>query len=144
MENVRQTLYEILDGASELALATSVENVPNVRIVSYITDTGRNGVLYFATEPLDRKVAEFLLNDKVAFTTIPKQGEAHVRSNRTKVKKSAYTIDDLKEAFIAKVDGYAEMIEAIGDGLDVYELYIKEAEIVLGLGEPLKISFTHV
>lgn len=143
METIKK-LYEILEASTELALATSVNNIPNVRIVNYIADKSRRGVLYFACDRLNRKVAEFLLNDQVAFTTIPKTGIAHVRSNQTVVKKSAVTLSDLKEVFIARVPGYDETIAAIGDSLDIYELNIKEAEIVVGLEEPVKISFTHI
>lgn len=143
METIR-TYIQILGATTELALATSVENVPNARIISYIFDVKHPGVLYFATDRLSPKVAEMLLNNKVAFTTIPRKGVAHIRSHKTVVKKSALTMDDMQELFIKGVDGYAETIAAIGDSLDVYELHTKEAMIVTGMEEPVKIVFNDI
>ena len=140
--DIIQEYIKVLNSGTELALATSVENKADVRIVSYIFNQHQPGVLYFATQNISTKVAEFLLNENVAFTTIPREGAAHVRSKNTVVKKSAFTITDLKDDFIAKVPGYAHTIEAVGDGLDVYELHIKSAMVVTGYGEPLKLAFT--
>lgn len=143
MEKIR-TYIHVLEATTELALATSVENMPNVRIVSYIFDEKRPGVLYFATDRLNKKVAEMLLNRHVAFTTIPREGVAHIRGHKATVKKSALTIDDMKELFIREIDGYAETIAAIGDSLDVFELHTKEAMIVTGFEEPVKIVFNDI
>lgn len=140
METIR-TYVQILGDTTELALATSVENVPNVRIISYIFNAQQPGVLYFATDRLSSKVAEMLLNNKVAFTTIPRKGVAHIRSHKAIVKKSALTMGDVQELFIKDVDGYAETIAAIGGSLDIYELHAKEAMIVTGMEEPVKIVF---
>lgn len=143
MEKIR-TYIEILETTTEIALATCVENVPNVRIVSFIFDEKQPGVLYFASDRLNTKVAEILLNNHVAFTTIPRAGVAHVRSHKAVVKKSALTIDDMKELFIKEIEGYAETIAAIGDSLDVFELHAKEALIITGMDEPVKIVFNDI
>lgn len=133
---------KVLGATTELALATCVENKADVRVVSYIFNEHKPGVLYFATQNLSTKVAEFLLNPNVAFTTIPKQGPDHVRSKNAVVKKSQFTINDLKDDFIAKVPGYVETIKAVGESLEVYELHLKSAMVVTGYGAPLKFAFT--
>lgn len=143
MEKIR-TYIQVLETTTEIALATSVDNVPNVRIVSFIFDEKRPGVLYFAADRLNAKVAEMLLNEHVAFTTVPREGVAHVRSHKAIAKKSDLSIDDVKDLFIAEVEGYAETIAAIGDSLDVFEIHIKEAQVVTGLEEPVKIAFTDI
>lgn len=143
METIR-TYIQVLETTTEIALATSVDNVPNVRIVSYIFDEKQPGVLYFATEGISPKAAEMLLNKHVAFTTIPREGAAHIRSHKATVKKSALSFNDMKALFIKEVDGYAETVAAIGDELDVFEVHTKEAVIVTGYEEPVKIVFNDI
>lgn len=140
-----KTYHDLLHATTEIALATSTDNVPNVRIVSYVTNESKPGVLYFATERLSPKVAEMLLNEHVALTTIPRAGAiGHIRSHKALVKKSAFSFNDLKEQFIANIVDYDETAEVVGDALDVFEIHIKEAELVTGFEEPQKIAFTDI
>ena len=90
---------EIITTASDMALASAVDNVPNVRIVNFICDETKNGVLYIATFSDNPKIAEFNQNDKVAFTTISVGNEQHVRVKGATVKKSSFSIDDIKSQF---------------------------------------------
>ena len=143
MEIIR-TYHKILSETTDLALATCVENKPNVRVLSFIFDREKPGVLYFATESISPKVAEALLNEHVAFTTVPKAGQAHVRSNETVMKKSPFGLDRFKDDFIARVPACAGIFAAMGDQLDVYELHIKNAVLVTGFEKPLKIAFTQI
>lgn len=133
--------HHVLAQTNELALATAVNNIPNVRIVNFVYDEQNPGILYFASDRENQKVREFGQNPHVAFTTVPKEGIFHVRSHHAAVEKSSYAIGDLKELFVSKIPGYDETIEAIGEMLDVFEIRIKEASIISGFEEPKHISF---
>jgi uncharacterized pyridoxamine 5'-phosphate oxidase family protein len=121
----------IVDRDAELALATCAGGEPNVRIVNFVRDTDKTGVLYFATFPGNPKVAEFERNDRVAFTTIPKEGTEHARSQGALVVKSSLSMTDLAAAFVAKIPGYAEMIDQAGDALLLYELRCDRVSVIL-------------
>lgn len=87
----------------DLALATSIENVPNVRIVNFYYDTSKKGIVYFSTFRDNQKVKEFKQNNRVAFTTIPLSENQHVRVMNAIVKKSDLTIYDLSEFLLKKI-----------------------------------------
>lgn len=60
MDKNWRTEYErILNAATEIALATSVGGVPNVRIVNFCQDPKCPGAIYFSTDRSNDKVAEF-------------------------------------------------------------------------------------
>jgi uncharacterized pyridoxamine 5'-phosphate oxidase family protein len=132
---------DVLGNTNEIALATSVENIPNVRIVNFFCNPERPHILYFAADRTNRKVQEFAQNNIIAFTSIPADGIAHVRSIKATVKKSKQTINEVAQSFISAIPGYDETIKAIGDMLDVFEIHVNEAIIVTGFEEPDFITF---
>ncbi|MCD8552317.1 pyridoxamine 5'-phosphate oxidase family protein [Seleniivibrio sp.] len=131
----------VLNSSKVLALATSVDNVPNVRLLSYVHDLSRPGVVYFATENHSRKVEEFWENSKVAVTTIPTDDVSHIRSVDSSVSKSKFTIKDMSGKFAEVHDGYDKIIEAMGDVLEVYEISIKDCVVVTGMDQFETVSF---
>lgn len=140
----RKTVQEytrILENSNRLALATAVDQVPNVRIVNFAYDEARPGVLYFTSDRENRKVSELAHNNRIALTTVPPEGSAHVRSRQAAVWKSKLSIDEIKELFIAQVPGYGEALEAIGESLDVFEIHMEEAVVVTGFEEPGILRF---
>lgn len=140
-KNWRTEYGRILSAATEIALATSVGGVPNVRIVNFCQDPKCPGAIYFSTDRSNDKVAEFASNDRVAFTTIPRDGTAHVRTRDATVRRSGRTISDMKALFLEQVPGFEEALEAIGDALDVYEIRIREAVVVTGFDAPGRVKF---
>ena len=66
----KEQLAEVMKNTSLIALASSVEDLPNVRILDIFFDEKQN-VVVFPTSALSPKVKEFEANDTVAFTTIP-------------------------------------------------------------------------
>ena len=133
MDKNWRTEYErILSAATEIALATSVGGVPNVRIVNFCQDPKCPGAIYFST---DRS------NDRIAFTTIPRDGTAHIRTRDATVRRSGRSIGDMKALFLEQVPGFEEALEAIGDALDVYEIRIREAVVVTGFDAPGRVKF---
>ena len=86
-------------------------------------------------------MAEFASNDRIAFTTIPRDGTAHVRTRDATVRRSGRSIGDMKALFLEQVPGFEEALEAIGDALDVYEIRIREAVVVTGFDASGRVKF---
>ena len=137
--------YDTLDSAKTIALATSAECIPNVRIVNFCYDKSRLGVLYFATDRENQKVKEFALNNRVAFTTIPLDVNSipHIRSQQAKVCKSEKSLADVQDLFVARIPGYDKAIAAIGESLDVFEVHVEEAVVILGFDAVKEVRFQH-
>ncbi len=115
----------------DIALATCVDNIPNVRIVNFYYDTKKKGIVYFSTFRDNTKVEEFSKNNTVSFTTVPTNGNEHVRVTEAMVQKSNLTIYDLKDVFIEKIPDYEMTIKQAGSQLVLYEIHFKEATVTL-------------
>ncbi|WEV64110.1 pyridoxamine 5'-phosphate oxidase family protein [Bifidobacterium sp. ESL0732] len=116
---------------TEMALATSVDNVPDVRIVNFYFDPDSN-LLYFTTFKDNNKVAEIRANGHVAFTTVPHTGNAHVKA-RGIARPSKRAIGDVAEQFDAKIPGYAETLQYGGDDMLLYEISFETATVTRDL-----------
>lgn len=137
-----QNFKRIMDETNKIALATSVNNIPNVRVVNFCDIPENKGVIYFASFRGNPKTLEVSQNNIVAFTTIPvsEVSSEHIRVKNATVKKSDLTIYDLKDEFIKKQPSYEETIAQAGEMLDVYEISFKEASVILDLGRGGKIT----
>lgn len=129
MDN-KQAMDQILQQGNRLALATCA-NGANVRIVNYIYEP-QQALLYFATFAENIKVQEMQHNPNVAITTIPDEGTAHVRATG-QVQASAHSLRELDPQFIARIPGYQQTIEQVGDMLAVYEIALSQARIIADL-----------
>ncbi len=126
-----QEFNRIMVSQEELALATSIDNIPNVRIVNFYYDITRKGVVYFSTFSNNSKIEKFVKNNVVAFTTIPSNENEHIRVNKTNIHKSDLTIFDFKNEFIKKIPDYEMTIEEAGNQLSLYEIHFRQATITL-------------
>lgn len=133
----------ILDETNRIALATSVENIPNVRVVNFCYTTLNKGVIYISSFRGLPKTLELSQNNIVAFTTIPVSADnsEHVRVKNAIVKKSHLTIYELKDEFIKKLPDYEEIIAQAGEMLDIYEISFNEAAVILDIGKGGKVTF---
>ena len=119
---------------TELALATiGTDGTPNVRIVNYYFNP-ENDVLCFATCKDNEKVKEIKHNRNVAFTTIPKKGNEHIKA-RGIALRSEKTVFDLADCFCDKIPGYKNTIDFAGDSLILYEIHFKTATVTLNLSD---------
>lgn len=130
----------IMETTNEIALATAVDNIPNVRIINFYYDTDKKGIVYFATFKNSAKTQEFLQSNLVSFTTVPIGTSEHIRVNGN-LQKSELTIYDLKDAFIKKLPSYEITIEKAGHVLDLYEIHFNEASVILDINDSGKINF---
>ena len=118
--NIKTEFLKIMAEQTEIALATSVDNIPNVRIVNFYFEPAEN-ILYFSSFEGNDKIKEINSNPYVAFTTIPHSGNEHVKA-KGMAKKSSKTIFDVAEQFIAKNPGYKDTIEYGGESLILFEV----------------------
>jgi uncharacterized pyridoxamine 5'-phosphate oxidase family protein len=98
----RKEFEKIMGKEDRIALASSVEDIPNVRILNFVYLADEK-ILYFVSDKGDPKGKEFAKNKNVAFTTIPTRGLAHIRVHHAIVKKSKKSIFDVKVIFISKM-----------------------------------------
>lgn len=121
----------IMAEQTEMALATSVNNVPNVRIVNFYFDPCEN-ILYFSSFKDNDKVQEIEENPSIAFTTIPHTGNQHVKAKGL-AKRSSKTVVDMAEHFIAKVPDYKKTIDYAGELLILFEVRFDTAIVTKDL-----------
>ena len=129
--DIKAEFLRIMAEQTEIALATSVNNVPNVRIVNFYFEPAEN-ILYFSSFKGNDKVKEINVNPNVAFTTIPYGGNEHVKAKGI-VQKSSKTIFDLAEQFIAKIPSYKDTIEYAGELLILFEIRFDTAVVTKDL-----------
>lgn len=122
----------IMTEQTDLALSTvGTDDNPNVRIVNYYFNP-KNNVIYFATFKDNKKVQEIDQNRNVAFTTIPTNGNEHIKA-RGIALRSKQTVFDLADCFCDKIPDYKNTIEHAGNLLLLYEIHFKTATVTLDL-----------
>lgn len=136
--NIKTEFLKIMAEQTEIALATSVDNIPNVRIVNFYFDPAEN-ILYFSSFEGNDKIKEINSNPYVAFTTIPHSGNEHVKA-KGMVKKSSKTIFDVAEQFIAKIPAYKDTIEYAGESLILFEVRFDTAILTKDLNTIKKLE----
>ncbi|WP_336017416.1 pyridoxamine 5'-phosphate oxidase family protein [Fusobacterium polymorphum] len=127
----KKEFLRMINECEEIALATSIHDFPNVRIVNYYYDE-KNNVMYFATYTGREKISEFWKNNNVSFTTIPmnRGKREHIRA-RGHVRESKKSILDLREEFSNKMADFAEIIDKYSKDLKVYEIRFSEVTVTL-------------
>ncbi|MDP4147074.1 MAG: pyridoxamine 5'-phosphate oxidase family protein [Bacillota bacterium] len=131
---------KVMENTATFALATSVDDAPNVRIITFYYDAQNNGVVYFPTFKQSPKTIEISQNSRVAFTTIPDGTVGIVRVKNAIIQKSNLTVHDIKDAIIKKYPGFAATVENAGPMIEVYEIHFKEAEVTIGYGNAGKVT----
>ncbi len=127
--NTQEVFDKIMENQKEIALATSIDDIPNVRVVNFYYEKDTKSLL-FSTFKENDKVKEVEQNNQVSFTTIPHQSFEHVRGKAT-VEKSPLSVFDVKDKFISKMPHYKEIIEKFGPALDLYEIKLGDARVIL-------------
>ena len=127
----KKEFLRMINECEEIALATSIHDFPNVRIVNYYYDE-KNNVMYFATYTGREKISEFWKNNNISFTTIPmnRGKREHIRA-RGHVRESEKSILDLREEFSNKMADFGEIIDKYSKDLKVYEIRFSEVTVTL-------------
>lgn len=135
----RKEFERMMDTQTEIALATAVDGIPNVRIVNFYYEAEQK-TLYFSSFADNKKVAEMEKNPHVAFTTITTNGEEHVRVKNGLVRKSAVSVAEIKDKFLAKMPEYIMNIPAVLPALILLEITFDDADVVLDFEHMNRIS----
>ena len=137
--NTIKEFQRIMATQTELALATiGTDGTPNVRIVNYYFNP-KNNVLYFATFKDNEKLKEMEQNRNVAFTTIPKKGNEHIKAKGIALR-SEQTVFDLADCFCDKIPDYKNTIDFARNSLILYEIHFKTATVTLDLSNNQTIT----
>lgn len=140
--NFDAILKNILATSPNLALATSVNQQPNVRIMAFAAHPAHQGKLYLLTFKGTPKTDEFQQNIRVALTTIPEPPDApHARIREGIISRSALTLEDVSPLFMAKIPELHQAVkEQYGPSLEVYEVAFSEVEVFIGPGQSGRIK----
>ncbi|WP_238884018.1 pyridoxamine 5'-phosphate oxidase family protein [Clostridium sp. YIM B02551] len=130
----------LMEESKNIALATSKDNLPNVRILSYSYDAQNQGVIYFLTFKGTQKTIELEKNNKVSFTTIPDGTSEVIRVADAAVSKCEGDIDKIKSIIIKKFPEQEGLISNSGHILDFYEIKFNEANVILGPNKTGKVT----
>lgn len=130
----------LMEESKNIALATSRDNLPNVRILSYSCDDKNKGVVYFLTFKGTQKTVELEDNNKVSFTTIPNGTSEVIRVADAAVNKCEGDIDRIKSIIIKRFPEQEGMISNSGHILDFYEIRFNEANVILGPNRTGKVT----
>lgn len=125
----KNNFIKIMNSQTEMALATSVKDIPSVRIINFYFDTNTNTV-FFTSFKKNKKIKEFQINQNIGFTTIPKNGVEHVKGNGI-VKESDKNIIDVSNNFINKIPDYKELIENFSEYLTLFEIKVDTITVTL-------------
>ena len=137
--NMREEFERIMREQREIALATTTDGLPHVRIVNFYYAPEERRI-YFATFKDNEKVVELAANPNIAFTTVPHNDTTeHVRASGHAVK-SAHTVYDLAALFAAKIPRYQETIDAVGDDLILYEIAFDTAVVTVDMEHRTQIT----
>ena len=127
--DIKREFENIMKGQGEIALATSTNDIPNVRIVSFFYSE-ETKTLFFSSFKDSQKISEFSSNSNVSFTTIPKTENKYVRG-KGKIKKSNKTVYDLSLIHISKNPKMEFIIDNFGNALDLFEIPLSEVTVTL-------------
>ena len=140
--NLKQQFEKVMSESVNMALATSVGDKPNVRIMTFAYDESRIGRLFFTTFKGNQKTKEFQQNPNVACMPLPMGPESDVQVRIFgSVKKSNITMDEVIEIIAKKFPGDADTIKNGGDMMDIYEVCFKDAYVTVGMTDAQLVTF---
>ncbi|MFV0350710.1 MAG: pyridoxamine 5'-phosphate oxidase family protein [Oscillospiraceae bacterium] len=123
-----------------MSLATSVNNMPNVRVVNFGYNPATPRLVYFSTFKGNQKIEEMAENANVALMPLPLLDTADIQVRITgKARPSTLTLQQLTPMMTAKDPGFAETSHNVGPMLTVYEVEITHATLTLGMNDAVEV-----
>jgi len=139
---LKQQFKKVMGESVNMALATCVDNQPNVRVVTFAYDNTKADRLFFTTFKGNQKIKEFQKNPNVACMPLPKGPEAEVQARIFgMVKKSDIALHEVIALIAKKFPGDADTIQDGGDIMEVYEVCFEKAHVTIGMTEAQEITF---
>lgn len=127
--DIYQEFLRIMSTQDRMALATSVDGQPDVRMVSFSYNPEAEA-LYFVTYLESRKVEQIKKNGKVAFITLPAGKIEYVRGEGV-AGPSSRTIEEVAPIFEKKRPGYMEHIRPFRDRMSLFEITFHQVRVIL-------------
>ena len=127
-----------MESTINIALATSVDNQPNVRIVTYGYDPANPKTLYFTTFKGNKKIQEFEQNEKIALIPLLEDPDVLVDTDQVQVRifgsvqKAKKSLDEVASLILKKAPFFAETLTQ-REFLEVYEVVFEQAFITIGM-----------
>ena len=138
----KQQFETVMTKMVNMALATSVADRPNVRIVTFAYDAAKEGRLFFTTFKGNQKIREFEQNPQVACMPLSSgDGEDVQVRIFGRVQKADITVNDIISIIAKKYPDGAETIREGGEMLAVYEVCFEKIFLTVGMNEAQEISF---
>lgn len=139
---LKQQFEQVMGSSINMALATCVNNKPNVRVITFAYDKNREGKLFFSTFKGNRKIAEFAQNPNVSCMPLPQSAEddSQVRIFG-KVQQSDLSLEELIALIVPKYPDGANTLKMGGDMMEIYEVCFSEAFVTIGMTAAQSIKF---
>lgn len=138
---LRQQFENVMGTAVNMALATSKDKQPNVRIVTFGYDKDRAGHVYFTTFKGNQKIKEFQENPNVSCMPLPLGPETDVQVRIFgKVQKAELSMDELIAIIARKFPGDAATIKDGGDMMEMYEVVFDKAYVTIGMNQAQELT----
>ncbi len=125
----REVLENVMNNDGLIALATAVEGIPSVRMVSFLWDDNK---VYFTSFKGSPKNEQIDTNSKVSFTTIGNATGQCVRVTDAECKLAEVSITDVRDKFVAKTPQFEKAFDMAIDKMELYQIDFKKAKVTLG------------
>ncbi len=130
--STKEVFQDIMIKSDTIALATSVDNRPSVRVISYIFDDNK---IYFTSFRGRPKNSQIEVNEVVAFTTeVVGEGKC-VRVTDAICKISETPLQDMRAKFVSRHPGFEIGFEKAIDMMELFEISFDKATVTLGFGQ---------
>ena len=140
--DARECFEKTMNGSINMALATSVNDKPNVRVVTFGYSPDMRGRLFFTTFKGNQKIKEFDANPNVSCMPLPDGPESDTQVRIFgEVRKSEVSIDELIGMIEKKCSGNADTIREGGDMMVIYEVCFSQAHVTIGMNPSQLITF---
>ncbi|MDR3282331.1 MAG: hypothetical protein LBS92_01820 [Candidatus Methanoplasma sp.] len=127
MEN-KELMLSALEGTLWVALATSVDGHPNVRLLNVHWDPSRPGVFLFSSRKNRKEKSETEYGNKVAFAAIP-SGPGPFVKGVGKVRKSNVRFEDIRDDLSFRAPHF---MSDEPSGFEMYEIVLEQTTLILG------------
>ena len=130
--DLRQAFEKTMAEVINMALATSVSDMPNVRLVTFGYDDAHPKCIYFTTFLGNEKIKEFTANPNV--TALPvAEGDMQVRVHG-RVRAAEIGIDAVAAIILKKAPFFEEMLDNKAY-MAAYQIDFDEALITIGVDD---------
>lgn len=139
--NHKEAFSQIMRTTENMALATSVENMPNVRVVTYVYDEKYPNSVFFTTFKGNQKIAEFEKNENVAILPLPESVDAPAQVRIFgKVRKASIPLAEVGQMIAVKTPHFADTLAQAGPMLEPYEVVFDKASVTIGMDDAVMID----